>query len=540
MSNRPTSHNYRKLARRMQDAQVKNSVSSSRYSGRSHGRAANVRYARGATRGEIHQVLPNTSTREDAVMYRSRMSRRSYVERNIAEGRRRKLLTAGLLAVIAVVIACIVGSFVFVSGLDARLALSDQNMSSVLASDSGEENATYTLLAADFDDSDETSPDALVLARTDTVNNRAVFISIPANTRVSVNAGTTSLGELGKTQGCAAVVEAVDDLLDVQVSHYVACDAQGFKALVDAFGGVEVTLDADVKDAQAGAGKLEAGTQTLSGEQAVFACRANDYTVNAEETRQALIAQVASSLFKKAQGMASGIGFMQAMDSLANDVSCDMGAMDAGSFLDSLRGISADAMYVVALPTYASTSNGTTYQVLDSTEFDAMMQRVRAGESPQVDASAVVSQVNAADYSISIDNGGDVAGAATEAADLLEAAGFTVEEPGNTSMQVYEETLVIYSTAEQEAAAEAIVATLGCGRALQDTIHYNFDTDIYIVVGKDWRTVLAARGQAVDEDGNIVTQAEADALDALAEANEDAQARSSAADGTTSTEGDGQ
>ena len=79
-------------------------------------------------------------------------------------------------------------------------------------------------------------------------------------------------------------------------------------------------------------------------------------------------------------------------------------------------------------------------------------------------------------------------------------------------MQVYDETLVVYGDADKENAANAVVAALGIGRTLQDTVHYSFDTNVYVVIGKDWRTVLAARNETVDEDGNIVPLSQKDAL----------------------------
>ena len=70
--------------------------------------------------------------------------------------------------------------------------------------------------------------------------------------------------------------------------------------------------------------------------------------------------------------------------------------------------------------------------------------------------------------------------------------------------------LLPLSPAMQENAANAVVAALGIGRTLQDTVHYSFDTNVYVVIGKDWRTVLAARNETVDEDGNIVPLSQKD------------------------------
>ncbi len=140
------------------------------------------------------------------------------------------------------------------------------------------------------------------------------------------------------------------------------------------------------------------------------------------------------------------------------------------------------------------------------------MNRIRAGETPQADAADVLGSIDAGSYTVSVYNGGDVVGAASEAADMLRQVGFNVTDTGNTSMQVYDETLVVYGDADKENAANAVVAALGIGRTLQDTVHYSFDTNVYVVIGKDWRTVLAARNETVDEDGNIVPLSQKDAL----------------------------
>ena len=133
------------------------------------------------------------------------------------------------------------------------------------------------------------------------------------------------------------------------------------------------------------------------------------------------------------------------------------------------------------------------YQEPISDEWKAMMERFVAGEVPQQDKESIIESVDSASFSITVNNGGSVEGAAADAASLLEGAGFTVDSVGNANQAVYESTLVVYQKAENEAKAEAIVATLGTGRAVLDAVNYAFETDILVVVGKDWQAVLDAR-----------------------------------------------
>ena len=485
-----------------------------------HRKGANQRYARSAVRGEIHQVLPNTTTREDRFAYEARMNRRSYVERNVAAGRRRKIALVAALAVLIVIVACVVASFVFANGINSRLVLDDSSMKSALVADSGEGKATYSLLCADFDDGEDgASPDSIVVMRTDPEANTAYAISLPSNTRVSTDGSSrTSLGEIRASEGSAGLISAVNSLLGIKLSHYATIDAQNFAQLVDELGGIDVNLPEDIVDAQAGDMRLSAGEQALSGEQAVFACRADDYAVNAEETRGKVQALVAVALMQKATSVEGGFGYYMRMDGLANLVQTDMDVKAIGAFLESIRSISAENMQVAALPTYSAQSSGKTYQVPADDAITEMMNRIRAGETPQANAADVLGSIDAGGYTVSEGflrrvtlSYGDVVGAASEAADMLRQVGFNVTDTGNTSMQVYDETLVVYGDADKENAANAVVAALGIGRTLQDTVHYSFDTNVYVVIGKDWRTVLAARNETVDEDGNIVPLSQKDA-----------------------------
>lgn len=515
MSRKPSSYNYKRLSDRVRESTIETHVSAPRPSV-GHRKGANQRYARSAVRGEIHQVLPNTTTREDRFAYEARMNRRSYVERNVAIGRRRKIALAAALAVLIVIVACVVASVVFVNGINSRLVLDDSSLKSALVADSGEGKATYSLLCADFDDGEDgASPDAIVVMRTDPEANTAYAISLPLNTRVSTsNSSRTSLGEIRAAEGDGALVNAVNSLLGVKLSHYATLDAQSFSDLVDELGGVEVNLPEDISDAQAGDMALSAGEQVLNGEQAVFACRADDYAVNAEETRGKVQALVATGLMQKATSIEGGIGFFMRMDGFANLVQTDMDVKAIGAFLESIRSIPAENMQVASLPTYSAQSSGKTYQVPVDDAIAEMMERIRAGETPQAAAADVLGSIDAGSYTVSVFNGGDVVGAAAEAADMLRQVGFNVTDTGNTSMQVYDETLVVYGESDKEDAANAVVAALGIGRTLQDTVHYSFDTNIYVVIGKDWRTVLAARNETVDEDGNIVSLSESTASNA--------------------------
>ena len=46
---------------------------------------------------------------------------------------------------------------------------------------------------------------------------------------------------------------------------------------------------------------------------------------------------------------------------------------------------------------------------------------------------------------------------------------------------------MVYSSPEDEAAAEDIIGILGSGRSVDADYYYSFDSDLLVVIGKDWK-----------------------------------------------------
>ncbi|GAA3056771.1 LCP family protein [Streptomyces glomeratus] len=105
---------------------------------------------------------------------------------------------------------------------------------------------------------------------------KAVAVSIPRDTLVTRPACTKTDGtEVASAKrvmfnsiysqvGPACVVKTVEQMSGVRMDHYVEIDFAGFKGLVDAIGGVTVTVDRDIHDKSSGL-DLTAGTHRLDG-----------------------------------------------------------------------------------------------------------------------------------------------------------------------------------------------------------------------------------------------------------------------------------
>ncbi|MFJ3720051.1 LCP family protein [Streptomyces sp. NPDC090057] len=109
---------------------------------------------------------------------------------------------------------------------------------------------------------------------------KAVAVSIPRDTLVTRPECTKSDGSTVSSAkrvmfnsiysqvGPACVVKTVEQISGVRMDHYVEIDFAGFKGLVDAIGGVTVTVDQDIHDKSSGL-DLTAGTHKLNGTQSL-------------------------------------------------------------------------------------------------------------------------------------------------------------------------------------------------------------------------------------------------------------------------------
>ncbi|MER6911710.1 LCP family protein [Streptomyces sp. NPDC000594] len=68
--------------------------------------------------------------------------------------------------------------------------------------------------------------------------------------------------------GPACAVKTVERMSGIRMDHYIEVDFTGFKKLIDALGGVEITTNQPIKDSKSHL-NLEPGTHTLNGEQSL-------------------------------------------------------------------------------------------------------------------------------------------------------------------------------------------------------------------------------------------------------------------------------
>ncbi|AVV42279.1 LCP family protein [Streptomyces sp. ID05-04B] len=145
------------------------------------------------------------------------------------------------------------------------------------------------------------------------------------------------------TDGPELLVRTIEFNTGLRIDHYVEIGFAGFASIVDAVGGVEITIDKAFKDKYSGA-DFQAGKQKLNGEEALafvrtrhaFAASDLQRTKNQQKFLAALAHEVATpgtvlNPFKLYPTMGAGL------DSLIVDK--DMGLYDLGSMFFAMKGV---------------------------------------------------------------------------------------------------------------------------------------------------------------------------------------------------------
>lgn len=130
-------------------------------------------------------------------------------------------------------------------------------------------NVGYHALVNSFDG----LSDSMLLIRFNPQTGQLVVLSLPRDTRTYVQGRLTKLNEANAYGGPALAAESVSDLLGgVAIDRYVRINVQGVEKLIDALGGVTVTVPQDMKyqdDSQHLYINLKAGEQHLDGNKAL-------------------------------------------------------------------------------------------------------------------------------------------------------------------------------------------------------------------------------------------------------------------------------
>ena len=121
--------------------------------------------------------------------------------------------------------------------------------------------------------------DTTLVVRVEPARKRISMLSIPRDLVVPI-AGTGAEKRINAafTQGPGQLVKTIEENFGVPIHHYVLIDFDGFRAIVDALGGIDVRFPYPSRDSKSGLDVREAGCRHLNGGRALALARSRYFS----------------------------------------------------------------------------------------------------------------------------------------------------------------------------------------------------------------------------------------------------------------------
>ena len=325
-------------------------------------------------------------------------SRDAYVSCRPKKHRGAKIALVVVLVLLLAVGGVAFGGVMYVNSISDKLHKNvDQNLMQALSVEKAAPGEPFYMLVMGVDRSEERvaagdmdtfRSDSMILTRVDPQQKNVSLVSIERDTYVSIEGyGPDKINASAALGGSALVVDTISKFAGVPIDHYVEIDFDGFKAAVDALGGIEVDVPITIDDEMAG-GRVEAGPQTLNGDQALILCRSrhsyDDYG-SGDYYRMANQRMVIGAIAKKI--LSSDVVTMaNTINAMADYITTDMDVQTIVEVATEMRGMNADEdIYSAMNPTIPTYVNDVWYEYCDLDAWRMMMGRVDAGLPPYAD-----------------------------------------------------------------------------------------------------------------------------------------------------------
>ncbi len=337
--------------------------------------------------------------------------------------------------------------------------------------------------------------DSIILTRVDPAEKLVTLVSIHRDTWYPIDGVYQKINAAYAIGGISKTIQVISEFAGVPISHYAEIDMTGLAAMVDALGGIEVDVPYEINDEEY-TGHLDAGLQTLNGEQTLILVRsrhAYDDLGDGDRYRAAHQRLVIAAILEKFMD-ASVTEMINFIDVVADYVTTDFTLDETIDLALAFRGIDLSTnVYSTMNPTTAQYENYTWYEISNDEAWHEMMAIVDAGGKPPTDSGyiSVTDDINSEYYGMSVDNiyelsivvkdGTDGSGRAQEVIDILRENGLDVTDGGMANVTM-DNTGVIYSYTGYATYAATIAELLG-GHSEAAGTSWIMDGDLMVVVG---------------------------------------------------------
>lgn len=365
---------------------------------------------------------------------------------------RKRVLSILLVAVIAITLASIVGVLVYQQAARNALkpVIETEEIDKVLTPVESKGTQFWSIIAHTDVSSAEEGRGKLTdfcLVCVDPDNIAISFFWIPVNTRVYIDGmGYSSIEDAFDASQALGAIAAAKKLANVDIAYYFEVNQAGLNRLTNQLGSLPVDDGGDNRNAL-----VEAMCRKL------FGSSSEQISSNAD-------------IF---------MGCVATNATTAQFTQC----------LKSLHGINIDtSLYQEEMPATLQDIDGITYSICNTDSWNTMVSRVSSGMSPVSSPTEVDVNNTTREYcTVAVWNGVGVSGVGADCTAELKKLGWNVISTGNAAQFVYDETFVIFKDTDDEAAARLLAADLGQGRVVRSYARYNYEGNLLVVIGKDYK-----------------------------------------------------
>lgn len=320
----------------------------------------------------------------------SRASAGDYQQRRKKTARRSIAKRALLTTLLSVVVVAIAAAALWMVSVQTRLnnpRVINNDLRSSLKEQPVNSDPYYVLLLGTDGRPGETEyrADSIILARVDPAQKRVTLLSIPRDTYVTWKGSQMKINAVHFYDGAAGMVQIVNELCGVKISHYAEVNFDGLAGITNAVGGVTVDVDQYMRDTEnfSGVTELYAGRQTLNGEQALFYTRCRYAFADSDYTRMRHQRTFIKALLSQVLSSGDPVKIASIINSVADMVVTDLSVSDAISLASQMVGLNAESgIYTAYVPSTPETIGDQSYVIADDDALAEMMKLIDQGKDP--------------------------------------------------------------------------------------------------------------------------------------------------------------
>ncbi len=276
--------------------------------------------------------------------------------------------------------------FIYINSINNTInSLSSAEVENILTPiESPEEPVTILILGRDSRDTEDEMgrADTIMLLYLDPKDSTGSLLSIPRDTLVDIPGhGQDKINAAYAYGGEELMIKTIQDFIGAEINHYVTLDFQGFIDLIDAMGGVDITIDRPLVDEKSGA-NLSPGDHHLTGEQALAYTRSRS-----TELGDIGRIQRQQNLFKELIAQKLNVQYLSNVphyfNILIENTRTDLEVLTILRYSKAALSFDPESFGTSIIPTHSDwiEDNTISVQIPDQEEAVAMWQRIIAGEA---------------------------------------------------------------------------------------------------------------------------------------------------------------